>query len=156
MSASPPPRPGPFPQPASAPAGAPAPACPRRPRRRPPRSGGASPPPPTRKSPGPPPAAPASSRGGLAPPPAPRRRLVLVVRGAAPLEARDLRQARVLQRLVDPVAHPLRVPPLERRHRHSIHEHFVVQVVADGQARGPRVAQRLPLVDVVAHFHVER
>src|SRR5204862_1379221 len=98
-------------------------------------------------------------RDALAGAPAPRRRLgglLVVVRGATALEAGDLRQARVLQGLVDPVAHPLRIPPLEGRHRDAVHEYLVVQVVADGEAGRTRVAELLLLVDGVAHLDVER
>jgi len=70
-------------------------------------------------------------------PAGPRPRLVLVRRGAAPLEARDLRQARVLHGC-DPVAHPLRViHPLERRHRHSIFTSIRMQVVAMARPEVP-------------------
>src|SRR5437879_8576809 len=57
----------------------------------------------------------------------------------------ELREPGVLQRTIDAVADPLRVPPLERRDRDAGDEHLEVQMIADGQARGAPAAQLLNL-----------
>ena len=71
-------------------------------------------------------------------------------------DAGDLRKPGLLQRLVDAVADPLAVPPLDRRYRHSGDEHLEVQVIADGQAGGARASELLPPGDLVARLDVDR
>src|SRR5439155_9420547 len=88
--------------------------------------------------------APRGLRGG-------RARGRLVARGAAA----DLGQARRLQRLADVVTDPLGVPPLERRHRHAVHEHLEVEVVPDREPRGPGAPELPALLDRVADLHPE-
>src|SRR6267142_2224399 len=64
--------------------------------------------------------------------------------------AGDLRETGFLQRAIDAVPDPLRVPPLERRDRDAGDEHLEVQVIADGQACRARASHLLALGHPVA------
>src|SRR5437660_4162506 len=68
----------------------------------------------------------------------------------------DLREPGFLQRTIDAVADPPRVPPLERRDRDAGDEHLEVQMIADGQARGARASQLLTLGHAIADLHLDR
>src|SRR6267142_3283435 len=70
--------------------------------------------------------------------------------------AGDLRETGFLQRAIDAVPDPLRVPPLERRDRDAGDEHLEVQVIADGQACRARASHLLALGHPVADLHLDR
>src|SRR5438093_42850 len=62
-------------------------------------------------------------------------------------------QPPLIQRLADVVADPLAVPPLERRDRHAVDEHLVVEVVADREPGRSGSRDLLTLLDGVADLH---
>src|SRR5260370_19573875 len=70
--------------------------------------------------------------------------------------AADLRETGFLQRTIDAVADPLRVPPLERSDRYAGDQHLEVQMIADGQARRARASQLLAFVHPVADLPLHR
>src|SRR6267378_380396 len=61
--------------------------------------------------------------------------------------AADLRETGFLQRTIDAVADPLRVPPLERRDRYAGDQHLEVQMIAKGQELGRTGATGLAIGD---------
>src|SRR5947207_4058747 len=61
-----------------------------------------------------------------------------------------------LQLPVNPVADPMRIPPVDRIRRAPADEHGEVQVVAAREPRHPAPPERLSLGDQVANLHVDR
>src|SRR5438132_749014 len=79
-------------------------------------------------------------------------------RGSAPgrlLAGADLGQPCVAERLGDVVADPLRVPPLDRCHRHPVDQHLEVEVVAHRESRRARASELLALRHRVAHLDLD-